>query len=73
MTVKELARKVLDRAGSNVPIQHGKPLVGDIREFDVDNELITKELGIEFEKDFDRGLGHTLDWAMVAHASGLIR
>ena len=73
VTVKELAQKVLDRAGSTVPIQHGKPLVGDIREFDVDNELITRELGIEFEKDFDRGLGHTLDWAMVAHASGLIR
>jgi len=73
VTVKDLASKVLERVDARVPIQHGDPLPGDIREFDVDNSLITKELDMSFEKDFDKGLGYTLDWAIEAHALGLIR
>jgi nucleoside-diphosphate-sugar epimerase len=72
VTVKDLASKVIARVGKNIQIQHGDPLPGDIREFDVDNSLITKELGMVFERDFDRGLGKTLDWAIAAHKSGLI-
>jgi nucleoside-diphosphate-sugar epimerase len=73
VTVLELATKVLARAAPHAIVEHGDPLPGDIREFDVDNGAIVSDLGMTFETDFDRGLGHTLDWAMSAFATGLIR
>jgi nucleoside-diphosphate-sugar epimerase len=72
VTVLDLAQKVLARAAKEGRIEHGDPLVGDIREFDVDNRLISSELGMTFERDFDKGLGMTLDWAISAFASGVI-
>jgi nucleoside-diphosphate-sugar epimerase len=71
--VADLAAKVFARAGTNGRIEHGDPLPGDIREFDVDNRLISSELGMKFETDFDRGLGHTLDWAIDAFKTGAIK
>lgn len=72
VTIKDLAMKVLHRANADVGFRHVDPAPGDIREFDIDNQLITDELGMCFEKDFDRGLGATLDWAMSAFATGLL-
>ena len=73
VTVADLAAKVLARAAEHGTIEHADPLPGDIREFNVDNQLITKDLGLQFEKDFDRGLGHTLDWAIAAFRTGSIK
>jgi len=73
VTVKDLASKVIARTGMQIGVEHVDPLPGDIRVFDVDNRLIGRELGLQFETDFDRGLGFTLDWAMAAFASGLIK
>lgn len=72
VTVNELAEKVVRKAGVHVTMEHGDPLPGDIREFDVDNTLIRSDLGMTFEQDFDRGLNQTLDWAIAAFAKGLI-
>lgn len=72
VTVNDLAAKVVRRAGMPVELQHGDPLPGDIREFDVDNSAIRSELGMSFEQDFDRGLEQTLDWAMAAFAAGVL-
>ena len=72
VTVADLAAKVLARTNPGLAIQHVEPLPGDIREFDVDNSAIMKDLGMQFERDFDRGLGYTLDWAVSAFKSGLI-
>lgn len=73
VTVKELAGKVLERIAQDGTIEHADPLIGDIREFDVDNSLITEDLRMNFERDFDRGLASTLDWAVSAFAAGHIR
>lgn len=73
VTVLDLAQKVLTKVGRNVAIKHIDPLPGDIREFDVDNQLISTELDICFEKDFDQGLGRTVDWAITAFDSGMIK
>jgi len=55
---------VLKRVNPKILITHGDPLPGDIREFDVDNSLIKRDLGLEFERDFERGLNTTLDRAL---------
>jgi nucleoside-diphosphate-sugar epimerase len=73
VTVGDLAGRVLKRVNPSGHIEHGQPLVGDIREFDVDNSLIKKDLGLEFELDFDRGLNQTLDWAVAAFSSGILK
>jgi UDP-glucose 4-epimerase len=73
VTIKELAEKVLARANPHGTVERVNPLPGDIREFDVDNRAIIEDLDMTFERDFDRGLDLTLDWAMSAFASGLIR
>jgi UDP-glucose 4-epimerase len=70
VTVKELAEMVLRRVAPDGVISHGDPLPGDIREFNVDNSLIRRDLGIEFERDFERGLGATLDWAVEYFRAG---
>ena len=69
VTVNELASMVLKRVNPKIKITHGDPLPGDIREFDVDNSLIKRELGLEFERDFERGLNTTLDWALSEFAA----
>jgi UDP-glucose 4-epimerase len=73
VTVLELAEKVLRLAAVDGTIEYVDPLPGDIHVFDVDNRLVAEELGMQFEKDFDRGLGYTLDWAMSAFSAGLIK
>lgn len=54
VTINELAKgmlEILDPAG-RLTVEHGDPLIGDIMEFDVSNEKIRADLGIEFEADF---------------------
>lgn len=70
VTIKDLAAMVLRRVAPDGQIHHGEPLPGDIREFNVDNALIRRELGMTFERDFERGLGATLDWAVRYFRSG---
>lgn len=38
-------------------VEHGRPRIGDIMEFDVSNEKIHRELGLESETDFWGTLG----------------
>ncbi len=54
VTINDLAKgmlKILDPA-SNLTIEHGDPLIGDIMEFNVANAKICAELGLSFEQDF---------------------
>jgi UDP-glucose 4-epimerase len=72
VTVADLAAKVLARVNPGGGIEHAEPLPGDIRYFDVDNHPIRQDLDLDFELDFDRGLGQTLDWAVAAIRAGVI-
>ena len=63
VTINELAEgmlKILDTGEPRLRVEHGDPLVGDIMEFDVSNEKIRRELGIEFQSDFWGTLGTAL-------------
>ncbi|MEO7173157.1 NAD-dependent epimerase/dehydratase family protein [Flavobacterium sp.] len=54
VTINELARGMLDILDNEgrLRVEHGDPLIGDIMEFDVSNEKIREQLGVEFEGDF---------------------
>jgi nucleoside-diphosphate-sugar epimerase len=71
VTILELAQRMIAMTGADVPIVHQEPLVGDIMHFDVSNERIRRELGIEFERDFWGTLQRTLD-EFVAHLRGAV-
>ncbi len=66
VTIKELASMVLDLTRIKGILEFTDPLPGDIREFNVDNSLITNELGLSFNCDFEVGLKSTLEWAIDA-------
>jgi nucleoside-diphosphate-sugar epimerase len=54
VTINELAEgmlKVLD-PGERLSVEHGPPLLGDPRYFEVSNAKIRDELGVEFHTDF---------------------
>lgn len=72
VTINDLAKKIIERTRAKVPVEHDDPTPGDIREFNVANSRIIADLGIDFERDFDKGLGSTLDWAIRAFESGII-
>ena len=63
VTINELAEKLLDMmdARAHSSVVHGEPLVGDIMYFDISNEKIKAELGIDFEEDFWGTMGETVD------------
>jgi nucleoside-diphosphate-sugar epimerase len=54
VTINELADGMLALLDpqKRLSVEHGEPLVGDIMEFDVSNEKIRADLGVEFETDF---------------------
>lgn len=54
VTINELAHKMIEfmKAEGKLKVEYGPPLIGDIMEFDVSNETVTKELGVSFNKDF---------------------
>ncbi len=61
VSINELAEGMIKILGNGKgKIRHGEPLLGDIMFFDVSNERIRSELGIEFEKDFWGTLARTL-------------
>jgi len=72
VSINELAKMVLSHTGVNGRIIFSDALPGDIVHFDVSNELITKELDITFNKNFESGLRLTLEWAINAFKSNII-
>lgn len=61
VSINELA-SFLDRInGMKARIVHGEPLVGDIMRFDVSNEAIRADIGIEFNMDFWGTLERSLE------------
>jgi len=63
VTIQELAKYVIGNVESceNVEIEHGDPLVGDIRIFDVSSAKL-QALGVDFERDLWKGLAPTVAW-----------
>lgn len=61
VSILELAKGIKKITGSNSEIIFSDPLIGDIYNFDVSNEKITKELGIVFERNFWGTLEKSLD------------
>lgn len=54
VTINELAQGMLDilDPDKRLRVEHGPPLIGDVRVFDVSNKKIREELGIEFQSHF---------------------
>lgn len=52
ISINELATGLKKLTKSDVSIIHGKPLVGDITNFDISNEKIKDILNIKFDQDF---------------------
>jgi nucleoside-diphosphate-sugar epimerase len=53
VTINDLANNMLKFANcSDITVEHGSPLVGDIMNFDIDNTKVREELGVEFNLDF---------------------
>jgi nucleoside-diphosphate-sugar epimerase len=63
VTIKELAEYLIENVEDceHVKIEHGDPLIGDIRNFDVSSAKL-QALGLDFEQDVWRGLGPTIKW-----------
>ena len=61
ITVRELAEKVLRHFKRPIEIEYQDWKPGDVKVFDVDNSKI-KQLGFEFQVDFNAGLSKTLAW-----------
>jgi nucleoside-diphosphate-sugar epimerase len=71
VTILDLAHRMVEMMDADVPVVHQDPLVGDIMHFDVSNERIRRELGVEFERDFWGNLHRTLD-EFVGHLRGTV-
>jgi nucleoside-diphosphate-sugar epimerase len=53
VSINDLAKNMLKFTGrSDVAVEYGPPLVGDIMNFDIDNTKVRSELGMEFNLDF---------------------
>jgi nucleoside-diphosphate-sugar epimerase len=54
VSINELADNMLELLDSSNSLkrEHGEPLVGDIMQFDVDNNQVKDDLNIDFNKDF---------------------
>jgi nucleoside-diphosphate-sugar epimerase len=64
VTIEELYSLVGDILGKpNHPVEFRDWVPGDIKVFDIDNDKIKNELGLEFMTDFRLGLGQTVIWA----------
>ena len=62
VTIQELAEQIIDALGAkDIPIEYKDWKPGDIRIFDVDNSKL-RNLGFNFETEFEAGLRHTLKW-----------
>lgn len=66
VTIKELADLIADILDVSDPkIDFGDWTPGDIKVFDINNDKICRELGLEFKTDFRSGLISTIDWARL--------
>ena len=63
VTINELAQGMLDilDPDKRLRVEHGPPLIGDPRFFDVSNKKIREMLGVEFQSDFWGTLRLALD------------
>ncbi len=54
VSINDLAENLLQLLDKNnkLKVEHGEPLIGDIMEFEVSNDLVIQDLGVEFNKDF---------------------
>lgn len=52
VSINDLAESMIQLLNPNLKVEHGDPLIGDIMEFEVSNDLVIKDLGVEFNKDF---------------------
>jgi nucleoside-diphosphate-sugar epimerase len=54
VSISELASNMLALLGQEkrLRVEHGDPLLGDIMNFDIDNQKIRSHLGVEFNQDF---------------------
>lgn len=73
VTITELAQKIGAALGVKPVIEYGDWVPGDIKVFDVSNELVRKTLGIDFVTDFDTELAKTVDWAKNFFEAGAAR
>lgn len=62
VTVRELADKVIEKINNSTSIKYNDWVPGDIKKFYVSNKIIKSVLGIDFETNFDRGLGETIEF-----------
>ena len=61
ISINELATGLKKLTKSDVSIIYGKPLVGDITNFDISNEKIKDILNIKFDQDFWRRMNEILE------------
>jgi len=53
VTINDLASKMLEFSRrSDLSVEHGPELIGDIMNFDIDNSKVRKDLGVAFQQDF---------------------
>lgn len=53
VSINDLADKMLEYTGrTDLTVEHGPPLVGDIMNFDIDNGAVRGDMGMEFNQDF---------------------
>ncbi len=52
VSINDLAAHMKRITQAESPIVHGEPLIGDIYKFDVSNEALVRDVGLQFNKDF---------------------
>jgi nucleoside-diphosphate-sugar epimerase len=70
VTINDLAKNMKNMLKSPVDIIYDKPLIGDIMHFNVSNQKIKDDLGINFEKDFWGTLNTSLN-DFIAYLKGV--
>lgn len=52
ISINDLAERMISLLNPNLSISYADPLIGDIMDFEVSNDLVKTELGAEFNQDF---------------------
>ena len=61
VNILQLAKMIYKLTGKEEDIQFEPTRLGDIRNFNITNEKL-KDLGVEFQNDFEEGLRETIEW-----------
>jgi nucleoside-diphosphate-sugar epimerase len=64
VSINDLAKLVISLTNSKSKVVFEDALLGDIRDFDIDNSKIKNDFNIKFNTDFKTCLKLTLDWAI---------